>query len=274
MIPLGDFPPFFKSGTNMPTLQIGGIPVSFPFTPYDSQVVYMEKVIQSLEFKQNALLESPTGTGKTLCLLCATLAWRLHRLKQLRAASNKPKVQYETTTSRPDDTDDNDDQGVADKLPKIIYASRTHSQLKQVVKELKQTAYKPKVAILGSREHLCVHPEVSQMRGTQQNHTCRQAVRAQQYSVTCTYKAGYDRQAKSKRHAAALPILDIEELVTTMKGREVCPFYLSRDMLVAADLVFMPYNYLIEPFVRNSLGVTLENAVLIFDEAHNVVPLK
>ncbi len=60
----------------MPKLQIEGIEVDFPFEPYACQRDYMERVIQALNKGENAMLESPTGTGKTLCLLCASLAWR------------------------------------------------------------------------------------------------------------------------------------------------------------------------------------------------------
>ena len=51
-----------------------GLEVYFPFKPYQCQVDFMTKVIKALNNGENALLESPTGTGKTLSLLCA-LAW-------------------------------------------------------------------------------------------------------------------------------------------------------------------------------------------------------
>ena len=68
----------------MPTLLIRGIEVEFPKDPYPCQIDYMTKVISALQSGNNALLESPTGTGKTLCLLCSCLAWQNHQ-RQLAA---------------------------------------------------------------------------------------------------------------------------------------------------------------------------------------------
>ena len=60
---------------------IGGIPVEFPYQPYGSQLAFMGRVISTLDRAQkdghcHALLESPTGTGKSLSLLCSALAWQ------------------------------------------------------------------------------------------------------------------------------------------------------------------------------------------------------
>lgn len=49
--------------------------VHFPKVPYETQKLYIKSVIETLDKKQNAALESPTGTGKTLSLLTASLAW-------------------------------------------------------------------------------------------------------------------------------------------------------------------------------------------------------
>ena len=55
---------------------IENIDIYFPYDqPYPQQQVYMQHVIKALNEKEQALLESPTGTGKTLSLLCATLGW-------------------------------------------------------------------------------------------------------------------------------------------------------------------------------------------------------
>lgn len=42
-------------------------------------------------------------------------------------------------------------------VTKIYFGSRTHSQLSQVIKELKRTSYRPIMAVLGSRDHYCIN---------------------------------------------------------------------------------------------------------------------
>lgn len=58
------------------SILISGHHVRFPYKPYPSQLVMMERVIKSLSRGENALLESATGTGKSLALLCGSLAWQ------------------------------------------------------------------------------------------------------------------------------------------------------------------------------------------------------
>lgn len=57
-----------------------------------------------------------------------------------------------------------------------------------------------------------------------------------------------------------------------MWGRARCPYYVSRELHARADIIFMPYNYLLEKEQRKSLkGIQWEDSVIIFDEAHNLV---
>ena len=50
--------------------------------------------------------------------------------------------------------------------------------LNQVIRELRNTKYKPRTCVLGSRQQFCVHPEVSKLRGAAQNTQCQKLVGA------------------------------------------------------------------------------------------------
>lgn len=48
---------------------------SFPFPPYDIQVSLMREIRKCVEGGKVGIFESPTGTGKSLSTICATLSW-------------------------------------------------------------------------------------------------------------------------------------------------------------------------------------------------------
>ncbi|XP_032236204.1 regulator of telomere elongation helicase 1 isoform X1 [Nematostella vectensis] len=254
------------------------VDVDFPFKPYDCQVAYMEKVIECLQTRKNAVLESPTGTGKTLCLLCATLAWRQSYVANLQlqqrglCAAKEEEDGFqkslgnklaEAASGTWDDSCSN--KGSNFEIPKIIYASRTHSQLSQAVQELKATVYRPRVSIIGSREQLCINSDVlKQDSNSAKVHMCRAKVTAR----TCHF---YNNLEGNKSNPAfTTEILDIEDLVRLGQKHKVCPYYMARELKTSADIIFMPYNYLLDPKSRKAHNLDISGSIVVFDEAHNL----
>lgn len=130
----------------------------FPFPPYDIQADFMRNLHTCIEQRRFGLFESPTGTGKTLSILCGTLSWlQQHRAElceaQARGGDSKPHEQQaaEQQDSASDgdpswlhnesagsdkenaDTQESGDSEERSTLrgPQVIYAARTHSQLSQ-----------------------------------------------------------------------------------------------------------------------------------------------
>ncbi|KAM7452675.1 hypothetical protein BLSTO_06587 [Blastocystis sp. subtype 1] len=63
--------------SNYKTVCCYGCQIEFPEnkTPFPSQMSVMTSIVKAFSNNQNALLESPTGTGKTLALLCSSMSW-------------------------------------------------------------------------------------------------------------------------------------------------------------------------------------------------------
>ena len=242
-------------------VDVGGTCVNFPFTPYDIQVDYMKKVLECLDNSHHGLLESPTGTGKTLSLLCSTLAWLEKNKASAQLAARYAQMSGEPGTM---------EVPVIPVRHKVIYSSRTHSQLSQAVAELARTSYRyMKVAILGSRDQLCVNPAVMEANNSREKlHMCQARVKAK----TCTFHQNVEK-SKERSELRDNEIMDIEDLHKLGKKHHFCPYYMSRELYQSADVIFLPYNYLLDHKIRASLDIDFNGAIIIFDEAHNVQKL-
>lgn len=141
----------------------------------------MRELVSTIDSSHNGLFESPTGTGKTLSVLTASLAWQKSKMD----VGDQPHS-------------------------KIFYSSRTHSQLKQLITELNVTCYRPRIAILGSRDQLCIHEGLAGCSGSEKNMQCNLMTAGGR----CSY---FNKLAENKneimKHINNLKPADIEDLV-------------------------------------------------------------
>ncbi|VFQ89237.1 unnamed protein product [Cuscuta campestris] len=127
------------------------------------------------------------------------------------------------------------------------------------------------MVVLGSREQLCIHEEVSVLRGRTQNNACR-LLSKRKGKKYCAYFPRVAEFVKTNPSLGDEPI-DIEDLVNIGRRNHTCPYYLSRELHADVDILFAPYNYLIDRENRKTLNIETSNSILIFDEAHNLESL-
>ncbi|KAI9113138.1 hypothetical protein K1719_015663 [Acacia pycnantha] len=273
---------------------IGGLQVEFPYQPYGSQFAFMGRVVSTLNRAQreghcHALLESPTGTGKSLSLLCSSLAWQqnyklnkqpknLSYLKPAPEATTDPLVygggfvpdEVPPTSENMElpETEANNKMQKKKAAPTIYYASRTHSQISQVIRELRKTSYRVPMAVLASRKHYCTNKHILAKDSIDEE--CKLLLKDQETGCPEFKNAHKVKSHPSLQRGGCNEVHDIEDLVKVGQAVKGCSYYAARSMSDDAQLVFCPYSYIINPVIRGAMDVDIKGAIVILDEAHNI----
>ncbi|KAA0170321.1 hypothetical protein FNF28_01549 [Cafeteria roenbergensis] len=73
-----------------------------------------------------------------------------------------------------------------------------------------------------------------------------------------------------ERLLAARGGVDVEEAAALGRRHGACPYYAVRKALPLADVVALPYTSLLSESARGAVGIGLRGAVVVVDEAHNL----
>lgn len=383
------------------------IDFNFPGTPYDVQQKLMTALFKTIENKQIGLFESPTGTGKTLSIICASLTWlsrnripiptttaehresneddppwvaeqllkRIekeasdllrHRARaydfRVRSASDHrmaPSLRYNIKNLDNDDIIDDlfgdlssDDEGEQIKCERkskskwkskninkykntnksknknknnqfddvqnnnnnnnnirparIIFATRTHTQITQFISELRRTSFNPpslsqafksiqqqkditneppiSVTVFGSRKQMCINESVLKLTSASAiSERCKELTESSS-STTSNNSHKRTRTTRCEFHDSELEqklrdtilvdgISDMEDVIRHSKIIGGCPYFAAKDAISSgmSDVIVVPYAAVLHEPTRKSLGLCIDDeTIVIFDEAHNV----
>eukprot|EP00904_Undaria_pinnatifida_P005279 jgi/Undpi1/1881/HiC_scaffold_12.g05268.m1 len=225
---------------------LDGLDVFFPYEfMYPEQYDYMLELKRSLDAKGHCLLEMPTGTGKTVCLISLITSYQFAH----------PEV------------------------GKLIYCTRTVPEMMKCIEELKRVL----ALCLSSRRNLCIHERVIEESDREAvDGACRDMtaswvrkkaeagwVRYPRGGELCEFFEGYSANGSD----AAMPngIYSLDDLKAFGRDKGWCPYFLARHIINHANILVYNYQYMLDPKATGMVSRELEaESVVVFDEAHNI----
>lgn len=271
-------------------------------SPYSIQKDFMNDVLHCFDSNAIGFFESPTGTGKSMSVLCASIAY----LKNHEGDSKRSFL-----SDSEDDSDFEDEYQSSNKKMKLIIATRTHSQIKEMIGELKKlkksardlleqsnkrrTELARKTKNMGKfekqkyldeintcnaniefyRDYLNKFPDVVSLASRKQLCVNQEFTKLSNAELNeqCNTKCQFYNDGNFDNfisHIKDEP-LDIEDLVKYGSSHLSCPYFSTRNSICNSQIVLLPYQTLFQSETRKALKLSIANSCIIIDEAHNLV---
>ena len=224
----------------------------FPYSPRQNQDEIMQEITDALRKKRQFIFESGTGSGKTICVLAAALAYALEHHK------------------------------------KIIYTTRTNAQQQQVIHELRAIQKKAQdkriygVGMQG-RGNMCLltrdNPEIQNGNSEELSRFCsyQKKLAVSEKRKGCSYYRnflGEKDRVETIMEWAQKHLPTAEEFTDACEKQAICPYEINKLLVHDALVVVVPYVYVFDKSIRiklfDWLSISEDDVILVVDEAHNL----
>ena len=318
----------------------------FPYKAFPQQIKLMNFLTEALlKVKNNdigkeddkspkvILIESPTGTGKTMMILSSLINYLVKKNKNRKEEDKEDWLnnfgvndnEVENTKNQKKKIDEKmdliitnikkkikkKDDNIFDEKEKInkkqnyimlhqnnfpqiqdqiFFCTRTHSQINQVINEGKilydyysknsslfdQKSFPFSFIFLGSRKQLCINRKINNNKNSLNkiNDLCKEI--NDKKETRCKYKNFLNEDSIINKvkficEEMKTEIKDIEDLLKFGEEFNLCPYYATHMAINTSHFVISPYNYILDKRIRKPMNINLDNNIIIFDEAHNII---
>lgn len=222
-------------------MQLNEEQVFFPHESIrDIQKVLVLQILNVIKNQQNLIVHAPTGCGKTASSLSAALTFAIKNNKT------------------------------------IIFVTPMHSQHKIAIDTLRLIKKKYnldfKVTDFIGKKWMCLQKNSSEMSSSEFSDFCTQLVK----SESCNFYLNFKNNAKKEICLNDIKEINhVEELIKLSESHNICPFEIASENAKRSKVIIADYYHVLSPSIREvffkRIQKNIEDCIIIFDEAHNLV---